>query len=147
MESLPVKSEIVRPAVIESLPELLQWVHDQIRSSGLPIKMARKFELALEEAIVNVIEYAYPQEAGAITLKTVFHPLQKLEFIIEDHGIPFNPLNEIKVNQSSEEEIAIGGLGITFLKTFVDQAHYERIDNANVLKVVKNLNVSSQLPR
>lgn len=139
MEGLPVKSEIVRPAVIESLPELLQWVHDQIQASGLPVKIARKFELALEEAIVNVIEYAYPEEAGSIVLKAIFFPEQKFEFVIEDQGIPFNPLNEIKVDQSDEQEIAIGGLGITFLKTCVDHAHYERLENTNVLKVIKNL--------
>jgi len=139
MEGLPVKSEIVRPAVIESLPELLEWVHDQIRASELPVKIARKFELALEEAIVNVIEHAYPEEPGAVVLKANYFPEQKFEFVIEDQGIPFNPLNEIKVNQSDEQEIAIGGLGITFLKTFVDHAHYERLGNANVLIVTKNL--------
>lgn len=139
MESVPVTSEIIRPAVIEALPELLEWVHVQIQPSKLPVKAARKLELALEEAIVNVIEYAYPEESGQIAIKAILYPEQKFEFIIEDRGVPFNPLNEVKISQSAEKEIAIGGLGITFLKTFVDQVHYERIADVNVLKVTKSL--------
>lgn len=139
MEIKPVHSEISRDAVLEALPELLEWVHDQIQAAQFPLKLAQKYEVALEEAIVNVILYAYPQKAGKIEIKAISYPKQKLEFTIVDEGVPFNPLNVKSMNQVDQNEIKIGGLGITFLKTFVDHVHYERTQTSNVLTVVKSL--------
>ncbi len=138
MEIKPEHSEISREAVLESLPELLEWVHEQIQIAQFPIALAQKYEVALEEAIVNVILYAYPQKPGKIEIKATSFPGQKLEFTIIDEGIHFNPLNVKNVNNDNEHEIKIGGLGITFLKTFVDDVHYERTQSSNILTVVKN---------
>lgn len=139
MQPPPILSEIVRPAVMESLSELLQWVHTQIQSSNLSSKAAYQLEVALEEAIVNVIQHAYPQGHGTIALAMHFYPQEKIEFTLVDQGVPFNPLNTPHVHPDLEDEVPIGGLGIPFLISFVDNAHYERIEPSNILRLVKHL--------
>ena len=58
---------------------------------------------------------------------------------IEDDGIPFNPFTQESPDTSlSLEDREIGGLGIHIVKSLMDSYEYIRIDNRNVLKLVKN---------
>ena len=139
MKEQPLLSEIIKPAEVEALPELLEWVHQQVHRSGLPFKQAQQFEIALEEVIVNVILHAYPSDKGLITLKAVYYPQHKLEVTILDQGIPFNPLIAKKKEQKFQQEPPIGGLGIVFLQAFADRVQYERMGDSNLLLVTKEL--------
>ena len=61
--------------------------------------------------------------------------------MISDHGIPFDPTQSPEADISlSAEERAIGGLGIHLVRQIMDEIHYERKDDMNVLTLVKLLN-------
>jgi anti-sigma regulatory factor (Ser/Thr protein kinase) len=49
------------PARIECLESMIAWVRERIQNSLFREADQRKIELALEEALVNVILHAYPQ--------------------------------------------------------------------------------------
>lgn len=133
--------ERVFVAEMEQLVGALEWVHGRCKIVGLEEKEMRKVEIALEEVLVNIVHYAYPEHKGEIRLICEHYPEDKLMFIVKDRGVPFNPL----LHKSSEspmlnlEDREEGGLGILFTQGLVDKIDYQRDDLFNVLFLVKQL--------
>jgi anti-sigma regulatory factor (Ser/Thr protein kinase) len=121
-------------AILFELDAMMNWVREMIPEQSLSQKH-KKFILALEEAIVNVISYAYTiYPPGFIELECIKTPGQ-VDFLIKDQGVPFNPLENLKSThtQTNLDEREMGGLGIHFIVTLTDAATYQRIDGWNVL--------------
>lgn len=96
--------------------------------------------LALEEAIVNCIHYAYPEhEQGEILLHASLHG-DVLTFVISDAGIAFDPTKRETPDLSlSVEDRPIGGLGIFLVKQIMDTVEYQRHEDRNVLIMTKKI--------
>ena len=126
---------------IEQIPTLAEWVE----TIGLPQELNMPINLALEEAVSNVMLYAYPEKSGQVLVefnKAVSHQPSavSLIFTITDSGIPFDPTQQEDpdVTQNAEER-PIGGLGIFLVKQIMDEVRYERKDGKNVLTLVKRM--------
>ena len=102
--------------------------------------MAPKLRLALEEAVVNVMEYAYPTgDSGDISLQ-VSSDGQSLKFVIKDQGGAFDPtMKELPDTTLSVEDRPIGGLGILLVREMMDSINYERTGGMNVLTLIKKI--------
>ena len=98
-------------------------------------------ELALEEVLVNVINYAYPQDQnppGTIEVECSWDDRQILTIVVADQGAAFDPLNKPDPDTTlSIEERDIGGLGIYLTKKMMDQVTYDRSRGKNKLTMVK----------
>ena len=129
------------PAVLNSLHPMLEWVCSQLKETSLSDVEIRRVEIALEEAFVNIISYAYPQEEGRIELEYQFYPVESIELTIKDWGIPFNPMQQMtEVNFSASlEEREVGGLGILFIQKLMDKVEYQRLRETNILTLKKSL--------
>ena len=102
--------------------------------------LAHKLRLAVEEAVVNVIDYAYPADTeGSIEVRMMWDG-KKLKVMIIDAGVPFDPTVMEKTDTTlSAEERQIGGLGILLVRELMDAMNYERMDGKNVLTLMKEL--------
>ena len=101
--------------------------------------LARQLRLAVEEAVVNVIEYAYPPGMEGNVEVTMMSDGHRLKVLIDDTGVPFDPTAEKKVDTTlSVEERPVGGLGIYLVRELMDSINYERIDGHNILTLRKN---------
>lgn len=102
---------------------------------------AQNLKLAIEEAVVNVINYAYPAgEQGDIAIEAT-STATVLKFKIIDNGVAFAPTDAPDVDTSlTAEERQIGGLGIFLVRQLMDTINYERIDHKNVLTLTKKIN-------
>jgi sigma-B regulation protein RsbU (phosphoserine phosphatase) len=99
-----------------------------------------QMNLALEEAVVNVMNYAYPAGTeGKIHIEAQVNDI-RLKFVITDSGVPFDPTvkGEADVTLSAEER-PVGGLGIFLVRQIMDSINYERINDQNILTLRKNL--------
>ncbi len=125
-------------AALSELDQMMKWVREVLLESFSSSSKAKKFELAVEEALVNVIHYAYPHPPGVVEVG-YRKEAKKLFFIIKDHGLEFNPLEEGKPPNLDAplEERDAGGLGIHFIKNMTDAVDYQRIDGWNVLTLVQ----------
>ena len=94
--------------------------------------------LALEEAVSNVMLYAYPDKSGQVLVEC--DKSDKLVFTITDSGVPFDPTQqkEPDVTQNLDER-PIGGLGIFLVRQIMDDIRYERKDNKNILTLTKQI--------
>ena len=122
---------------ISQLADFLQEIADE---KGLDASTAMNINLALEEAVTNVIMYAYPEGTdGLVDLEAILRD-DSLVFILKDNGTPFDPTAapEADVTLSAEER-NIGGLGIFLVRKIMDTVHYVRSDGQNVLSMTKNI--------
>ena len=125
---------------IQQIPTLSEW----IEGLNLPQELDMPVNLALEEAVSNVMLYAYPENRNGQVLvefaRTSDQAGEKIVFTISDTGIPFDPTQkeEVDITLSSEQR-AIGGLGIHLVRKLMDEMEYKREGNKNVLTLIKNL--------
>lgn len=101
----------------------------------------RKIELASEEALVNIIEHGYKNSSGKIHIRICECKPGVVELIFADYGPPFNPLKkQTSFNPlASLEERAIGGLGILFIRQYMDDVRYKREKEMNILSLYKKI--------
>jgi anti-sigma regulatory factor (Ser/Thr protein kinase) len=99
-----------------------------------------QMNLAIEEAVVNVMDYAYPEGVKGYVDIEVWADEQWLTFVITDSGKPFDPTTKGEVDITlSAEERDIGGLGIYLVRQIMDSIGYEYKDGHNVLTLKKKV--------
>ena len=96
--------------------------------------------LVLEEAVSNVILYAYGKEVQKEITLLANMSNNNLIFVLTDSGKEFDPTKvpDADVTLSAEER-EIGGLGIFLIRQIMDMVEYQRIDGKNVLTMRKQL--------
>jgi serine phosphatase RsbU (regulator of sigma subunit)/anti-sigma regulatory factor (Ser/Thr protein kinase) len=117
---------------IEQIPTLSEWID----SLSIPEELNMPINLALEEIVTNVMLYAYPGKHGQVLVEYT----APLIFTITDSGIAFDPTKKEEVDTTlSAEERPIGGLGIHLVRQIMDEVIYERVDDKNVLTLIKHI--------
>lgn len=100
-----------------------------------------KIELSVEEAVDNVVQYAYEGGIGWLEAGTSLDD-KSLVLTIElrDAGVPFNPLEKDDPDITlSAKERPVGGLGIYLCKQMMDSISYRYEDGNNVLVMTKRV--------
>jgi len=133
---------------IAQVTRLAEWVEGVCEAVGLDTAATMQLNLAIEEAVVNVMKYAYqPGIVGDIHIEAQADDVN-LKFVITDSGTPFDPTTRAEVDTTlSAEERPIGGLGIHLVRQIMDSINYERVDGQNVLTLIKKLQQSVREPR
>lgn len=111
------------------------------REHGIDDDTAKTLNLALEEWVANVINYAYPKGMRGHVEVTADVTADVLTLVIKDHGAPFDPTQHEEVDIDADlDERAIGGLGIHLVRTIMDTVEYQRTtDGYNRLVLTKGL--------
>ena len=137
-ETLTQECHLVLHNDIQQIPQLADFVETIAREKHLSQSLAMGINLALEEAVSNVILYAYPKETdGLVDVEAILRK-DSLEFLIVDSGVPFDPTAAPVIDTTlSLEERPIGGLGIHLVRELMDTVSYERKDDKNYLKMKK----------
>ncbi|MCM8826663.1 MAG: ATP-binding protein [Candidatus Omnitrophica bacterium] len=134
-------AKVILPAVKNSLYPAIDFIKNSAKELGFDNKKIYELELASEEVIVNIINYAYPSGTGEMEITCA--PLQDNKGIkveVVDWGMSFNPLDRPLPNINAPiEEREIGGLGIYLLRKTMDDVSYRREDGKNILTFVKKL--------
>ena len=133
-EALTIKNNV------KEVKRFSEFLKSAIGKLDVDTSLARRLRLAVEEAVVNVIDYAYPTNTeGDITVNMMFDG-QTLHFQIIDEGIAFDPTAKQKTDTTlSVEERQIGGLGILLVRELMDSINYERTDGKNILTLIKKI--------
>ncbi|HAE41227.1 MAG TPA: ATP-binding protein [Candidatus Riflebacteria bacterium] len=128
------------PATLEHLNDMLGFILGFAQQQGFEEKIVGKVRLAMEEVLVNIISYAYPDSTGSIDIGCAPAEGDRTGIIIEvkDRGVPFNMLDKEDPDTTLPmEDRQIGGLGIFFAKQIMDDLRYERSGETNILRLTK----------
>ena len=133
-EQLVIKNDV------HQVTEMNQFVKTVLERIHIDNTLAKKLRLAVEEAVVNIIEYAYAPGAEGTIMLTITADRQHLRFVMTDSGIPFDPTEKTKADTTlSAEDRPIGGLGILLVRELMDTINYERTNGKNILTLTKNI--------
>jgi serine/threonine-protein kinase RsbW len=125
---------LVLPARLDNLRTFVEATKEAALTTGLPPDKIFRLEVALEEALVNIMHYAYEDGVGEI--QVVCRPYDRGLFVIEitDTGRPFD-ISAVSPPDlvSGVDERRIGGLGIHLMKTLMDEVSYRREGEKNIL--------------
>ena len=140
MADLKERKSIVLNNDIQEVPLLATFVEGVCEEVGMDAATTMQMNLAMEEAVVNVMNYAYPiGEKGEIAIEATTDN-GMLNFVIKDSGTPFDPLAKEDADTTlSAEERPIGGLGIFLVKQIMDNVSYEYKEGKNVLTLSKRI--------
>ena len=125
---------------VQEIPVLTVFI-DAICDDMQFDKMARSaVQLAIEEAVVNVMNYAYPEGTHGHLLLEATVVDDEIRFVLRDSGRPFDPtlVPDVDVDSYVAKRSA-GGLGIHLVRHYMDSVSYERTDAHNVLTMIKKL--------
>ena len=96
-----------------------------------------QMNLAIEEAVVNVMNYAFPEGVRSTILLEVNADDSQVTFELRDEGAPFDPTTKEVDVDSHVKNGVIGGLGIHLIRHYMDTVTYERKDGQNILTMRK----------
>lgn len=126
--------------IIDKCGEIIEYL---MSSPDIPKDEALQFKirLSIEEAVENVVRYAYEGGMGWIEVGTELDPDGvMLTILLRDAGVPFNPLERPDPDVTLPvDEREIGGLGIFLCKQLMDQIEYRYEDGCNLLLMKKKV--------
>lgn len=123
-----------------NLERVAEFIADIAQKSNLTEKQSDHVQMAVDEAVTNVMEHAYAGRTdGRITIKC---RVDAREFFVEirDNGAPFDPKKVKKPNVKSPLSArSIGGLGVFFMKKLMDKVEFTHDDAGNITRMTKKL--------
>lgn len=128
------------PADVKDIERLCHLVRQFGDLHEIPSRTLYAVNLAIDEAVTNIIQYAYEDPAGQEV--TVHLAVAGTEFRgdVIDAGQEFNPLAVPMPDLSAPlEERSLGGLGIHLVRSLMDRLSYRREDGKNVLTMTKRI--------
>jgi sigma-B regulation protein RsbU (phosphoserine phosphatase) len=135
-----MRKSLVLPCDLQEVPRLNAFVEEVCQEVGFDEMVSMQVKVAVEEAVVNVMKYAYPPgQQRDVTIEAASNDI-RLKFTIIDCGQPFDPTVQAEVDTTlAANERKIGGLGIHIIRQNMDSINYERMDNLNVLTLRKKI--------
>ncbi len=102
--------------------------------------LVMNINLVIEEAFSNIIFYGFADNRKHEIEILIALDNNLLTISITDDGIPFNPLEQQPPDITlPAEERPVGGLGIFLISQIMDEMHYNRKGNLNILTLNKKL--------
>lgn len=135
-----MEKSIILANDISEISRLYEFIEELGSDFSLSPDIVFNLNLVLEEAVVNIINYAYPKEDHeSIYLSAKMHE-GSIVLVLTDTGKEFDPtaVPEADVTLSADDR-QIGGLGIFLIRQIMNEVRYERIDGKNVLTLEKKL--------
>ena len=133
--------ELKLAATVENIEAVTAFVDQQLEALDCPVKAQMQIDIAIDELMSNIANYAYRPEVGDVTVQVAVReePLSVIITFI-DGGRPFDPLSSEEPDITlSAEERSVGGLGIFMVKKTMDEVSYEYREGQNILTIKKQL--------
>jgi serine/threonine-protein kinase RsbW len=129
---------IKAPARLEHLEKLMQFVSDFAGDHGFSKSKIHDIQLATEEALLNILQYAYPgEQKGQIEVTCEMKSDYELNIRILDQGVPFDILSLSEPDLTCPlPDRKIGGLGCYLIRKMADEVHYLRQGDTNILTLL-----------
>lgn len=135
-----MEKKLILQNEVAEISKLAIFIDELGEEFGLSPELVFNLNLVLEEAVSNVILYAYPKEEHQTISLIAKKKVNQLIFVLTDSGKEFDPTQAPDADITlSAEDRPIGGLGIFLIRQIMNTVEYQRIDGKNVLTLGKEL--------
>lgn len=140
-DALAESLDLVLKNDMGELDRLLSAAEEFCEGLGASPKLAYQVGLVLDELFTNIVSYGFDDGQAHDIRVRLWAEDGTLFAELSDDGRPFDPLSEAAEPDldADVEDRAIGGLGVHFVKTFMDGTRYEYGDGQNRLRFWKAL--------
>jgi len=140
MDKEPLNSVLWVDNQIDELTRLADFLEQLGDEWGLSMPLVLSLNLALEEALTNIISYGYDDKEKHSIEINLTKTGQELFIFLADDGHEYDPTQKVDPDISlSVDDRPIGGLGIFLIKKIMDKVEYQRKENRNYLMLTKQL--------
>ena len=135
-----MEKSIILANELSEISKLSEFIEEIGNQFALTPDVIFNLSLVLEEAVVNIISYAYPKEDHEKSYLSARMNEDSIILVLTDTGKEFDPTTapETDVTLAADDR-EIGGLGIFLIRQIMNEVRYERIDGKNVLTLEKKL--------
>lgn len=126
------------PATLSNLKKIRATIKDFLKIYEVDLKIIKNIQLAVDEAVTNIIKHAYKGENKNNIIKIELEYKNK-KFLIHlyDNGIK---VDKKDIKHRSLDNIKPGGLGIYFIDQLLDETKYLKSNKwINHLVLKKNI--------
>lgn len=131
--------EITVPATLENIRTVTDFINGELEKRNVPEIARVQIDVAIDEIFGNIVQYAYGDREGQVTVRTNIEglrPTMSITFI--DDGKPYDPREAPEPDITLEAQLRpIGGLGLFMVKKIMDALDYAYEDGKNVLTIRK----------
>ena len=123
---------------IREMGRIIEAVSAMADSAACSPVVAHDVILAIEEIFSNIVFYGFGDDLDHHISLELFVEERSLILVLQDDGIPFNPLNvQVGGRDKPLEERDKGGMGIILAKNLMDRMDYRREQGSNILRMEK----------
>ena len=115
------QDNLVIESDLEAIADARRWIAQHADHAGFDIEAVFAIELAVGEALTNIIRHAYDSQSGHQIHLSLKIDEAKLSLTILDFGRKFDPAKHPPPNLESPSE---GGYGIYLIKKAMDEVTY-----------------------
>jgi anti-sigma regulatory factor (Ser/Thr protein kinase) len=135
-----MEKKLILQNEVAEISKLAIFIEELGEEFGLSPELVFNLNLVLEEAVSNVILYAYPKEEHQTISLIARKKDNQLIFVLTDSGKEFDPTQAPDADITlSAEDRPIGGLGIFLIRQIMNTVEYQRIEGKNVMTLGKEL--------
>ena len=135
-----MRKELKLKNQMQELERVNLFVEEICEELGLDIELQMNLNLVIEEMVVNVISYAYPEGTEADIELVAETKGKELTFVLTDRGKEFDPtMRESADMDVNPAERDLGGMGIFIVKNIMNEVSYQRLEGKNLLTMKKNI--------
>ena len=141
MTSLERTFSLKVPSATENLALIREFVGNVGSQAGLVEDDVAKLELAVDEAVANVIEHAHGHDSNKeVTVRATFDAATlRIEVVDEGEGFDPTTVPTTPVEQMVHDR-RTGGLGLRVMRSLMDEVSYEIIPGErNRLRLLKRI--------
>ncbi len=121
-------------ALRENLSELFAFVEQSLTTLNTPAASRDKLMMALDEALTNVVMYAYCEDHPGTVGIHIFRNNNTITAEVLDHGKAFDPtMHPVPDTTLPIDQRPIGGLGIHLMRKLLTDLRYYRENQMNRL--------------
>lgn len=124
----------------EDMPRAVSTISRFAAENGLAPAMLHDLNVVIDEALNNIISYGYDTAAeGEITIR-LERRQDEIVVQIEDRGRTFDPLQAASPDlDATLQTRKVGGLGVHFMRSLMDNVSYKRVGGKNRLVFAKKI--------
>lgn len=130
----------VVPNDLRAIPGLLGQVAAFCSQHSMAGEDIEGVDVVIDEILSNTIGYAFTDGKAHELYVNLTAGAGELVIEVRDDGVPFDPLGVPPPDLSDDIDLRqVGGLGVHFIRTVMDEVDYQRATGWNVLTLHKHL--------